>query len=66
MQTLKNKVNEFQALLEAKSLKYTYERKMILEEVAGLKEHFDADSLYDRFKKKGMRILPGRLVGQKL
>lgn len=48
--------DKFQALLLEKSLKYTYERRNIFEEVAGLKDHFDADSLYERFKKKGMRI----------
>ena len=46
----------FQSLLEERGLKYTYERKAIYEEVAHLKEHFDADSLYERFKKKGLRI----------
>ena len=56
MQALKNKVDEFESLLETKGLKYTYERKMIFEEVLGLKEHFDADSLYERFKNKGLRI----------
>ena len=46
----------FQSLLENKGLKYTYERKCIFEEVEKIKEHFDADSLYERFKSKGMRI----------
>ena len=31
-------------------------RKKIYEEVSTLKHHFDADSLYERFKKKGLRI----------
>ena len=46
----------FEHLLEERGLKYTYERKLIYEEVSHLKEHFDADSLYDRFKKRGLRI----------
>lgn len=46
----------FESLLEAKGLKYTFERQQIFDEVSRLKEHFDADSLYDRFKKKGLRI----------
>ncbi|MBI4970665.1 MAG: transcriptional repressor [Candidatus Omnitrophica bacterium] len=46
----------FKALLEAKGLKLTHERRVIFEEVSRLNEHFDADSLYDRFKKKGLRI----------
>lgn len=53
---LKNKADEFQTLLERKGLKYTYERKMVFDEVSHLKEHFDADSLYERFKNKGLRI----------
>jgi len=56
MEALKDKVHHFQELLEKKGLKHTYERKLILDEVMHLKEHFDADSLYERFKKKGLRI----------
>ncbi len=56
MEDLKDRASHFQELLEKKGLKYTYERKLILEEVARLKEHFDADSLYERFKKRGLRI----------
>lgn len=51
-----NRLEPFQELLKERGLKYTFERKLIYEEVAHLKEHFDADSLYDRFKKKGLRI----------
>jgi len=46
----------FQSLLAKKGLKFTFERKRIFEEVFALKEHFDADSLYARFKKLGLRI----------
>lgn len=56
MEALKDKVGHFEGLLEKRGLKYTYERKQILDEVLHLKEHFDADSLYERFKKKGLRI----------
>lgn len=56
METLKDKATLFQELLEQKGLKYTHERKQIFEEVTHLKEHFDADSLYERFKEKGLRI----------
>jgi len=54
--TSKSKLDSsaFQALLEGQGLKFTYERKHIYEEVSKLKGHFDADSLYDRFKKKGL------------
>lgn len=47
---------KFETLLQGKGLKYTYERRLIFEEVTHLKEHFDADSLYARFKNKGLRI----------
>ena len=56
MEALKEKLGHFQELLETRGLKYTYERKQILDEVLHLREHFDADSLYERFKKKGLRI----------
>ncbi len=46
----------FQQLLENQGLKYTSERLRIFEEVSRLKQHFDADSLYERFKAKGLRI----------
>jgi Fur family ferric uptake transcriptional regulator len=48
--------DKFRGLLEQKGLKFTFERKFICEEVMKLKEHFDADSLYERFKKRGLRI----------
>ena len=56
METLKEQAERFHTLLEKKGLKYTYERKMVFDEVAHLKEHFDADSLYARFINKGERI----------
>ncbi|OGX04801.1 MAG: hypothetical protein A3G87_08540 [Omnitrophica bacterium RIFCSPLOWO2_12_FULL_50_11] len=46
-------------LLQKKGLKLTYERKRIFEEVGKLREHFDADGLYERFKRKGERIARG-------
>src|SRR5437867_603687 len=52
----KHHSERFQKLLEDQGLKYTYERKQIYEEVSHLKKHFDADSLYERFKVKGLRI----------
>lgn len=51
-----NKAERFRKLLEDQDLKYTFERKQIFEEVNRLKHHFDADSLYERFKEKGLRI----------
>lgn len=49
-------MDRFQELLEERNLKYTYERKFIFEEVQKLKDHFDADSLYETFKKRGSRV----------
>ena len=49
-------MERFQSLLEEQGLKFTHERRSIFEEVCHVKEHFDADSLYERFKKKGDRI----------
>lgn len=48
--------SRFESLLEERGLKFTYERKQIFQEVSHLKNHFDADSLYERFRKKGLRI----------
>lgn len=47
---------DFKKMLELKGLKYTYERRTICDEVLELRKHFDADSLYERFKEKGLRI----------
>ena len=56
MTTAKDTHSRFQDLLEEQGLKYTYERRTIFEEVSHFSEHFDADSLYERFKQKGLRI----------
>jgi len=48
--------DHFQALLNEKGFKLTFERKTILDEVRHMNSHFDADSLYERFKKKHIRI----------
>jgi Fur family transcriptional regulator, ferric uptake regulator len=56
MQTQKEDAQAFRELLEKKGLKFTYERKCIHDEVMNLKDHFDADDLHERFKRKGLRI----------
>ena len=56
MNKLKTKEHQFQELLDQKELKYTLERKLIFDETMHLKTHFDADKLYERFKKKGVRV----------
>ena len=52
----KDRESQYQTLLIEKGLKFTHERKVIFDEVCHLKSHFDADSLYERFKHKGLRI----------
>jgi len=47
---------KFEELLKEKGLRFTYERRYIFDEVSHLKDHFDADSLYARFKMKKLRI----------
>ena len=56
MQQQTDSLEAFKKLLERKNLKYTYERQRIFEEIQKVDRHFDSDSLYERFKKKGDRI----------
>lgn len=49
----------FVQLLAQKGLKCTYERKKIYDEIQKVESHFDADSLYARFKERGERISRG-------
>lgn len=46
----------FRQLLAAKGLKFTTERELLLNHVLETRKHFDADSLYESLKKKGVRI----------
>ena len=56
MQKNKDKSAGFKELLGRKGLKYTHERECIYEEVQQIEKHFNADSLYERFKKRGARV----------
>ncbi len=56
MHNRKEMLESFKKLLEQKGLKYTHERECIYDEIQTIECHFDADSLYERFKKKGQRI----------
>jgi Fur family transcriptional regulator, ferric uptake regulator len=47
---------DFQSQLQKRNLKYTHVREVILNEVMGLKVHFDADGLFEILKGKGHRI----------
>ena len=56
MQKPKDNLESFKELLSGKGLKYTYERECIYDEVQRIGSHFNADSLYERFKKRGARV----------
>ena len=56
MQREGSESQKFRGLLESKDLKYTFERKKILEEIIRINRHFDADGLYEIIKKKGLRV----------
>jgi len=47
---------DFRYLLENKGLKWTFERKIILQEILQLRKHFDADEFYSSLKDKGLRV----------
>jgi len=47
---------EFQEYLRSKGLKFTPERRAILNEIFAMHRHFDVESLYDFLKKRGERI----------
>lgn len=49
-------VTSFRDLLARKGLKFTEERRQLLEEVLLLRSHFDADNLFAIAKKKGIRV----------
>ena len=42
--------------LEEQGLRYTYSRKLFFDQIVGLSGHFDADGLYEIFKKNGYRV----------
>ena len=56
MQKPKDTLEAFKDLLSRRKLKYTYERQAIYEEVQHIAKHFNADSLYERFKKRGEQM----------
>ncbi len=56
MQKINKKSEAFRTLLDRKGLKYTRERECIYDEVQRIEKHFNADSLYERFKKRGDRM----------
>jgi Fur family transcriptional regulator, ferric uptake regulator len=49
-------LDAFKELLNRKGLKYTFERESIYEEIQRIDKHFNADSLYERFKSRGARV----------
>ena len=56
MQKPKDTLGAFKGLLNDKGLKYTHERECIYGEIQRIEKHFNADSLYERFKKRGSRV----------
>lgn len=46
----------FRDLLKRKKLKFTRERKRLLEEAVNEKAHFDADAWYLRLRQKGVEV----------
>jgi Fur family transcriptional regulator, ferric uptake regulator len=46
----------FKELLTTRGLRYTHERECIFDEVQRIDKHFNADSLYERFKNRGERV----------
>ena len=56
MRKPKDGLEAFKDLLKQRGLKYTYERQHIFEEIQKFEHHFNADSLYERFKKREERI----------
>lgn len=56
MQKPKDNLESFKELLNTRGLRYTHERECIFDEVQRIDKHFNADSLYERFKKKGERV----------
>ncbi len=56
MHKQKETLELYKRLLERKGYKYTHERECIYDEVQRIERHFNADSLYERFKKRGARV----------
>lgn len=54
--TASEKREAFRNLLQKKKLKFTEERRLLLEEAMNERTHFDADAWYDRLRKKGLSI----------
>ena len=50
------KEEKFNSYLKSKGLKFTPERKIILQEVFSLRKHFNADQLFEKLHKKNKQI----------
>lgn len=52
-----SEVNKFKGYLRSKGLKFTFERRIILETIFSLHNHFDVEDLYRKIEKRiGERI----------
>jgi Fur family ferric uptake transcriptional regulator len=53
---MKSEMKKFKEYLKSGGLSFTTERRQILEGVFSIDGHFDVDELYDRLRKRRMRI----------
>ena len=53
---MENYNRKFSEYLKNKGLKFTPERKNVMEEVFSIHKHFNIDELYDRLRKQGKHI----------
>jgi Fur family ferric uptake transcriptional regulator len=51
-----NEEGEFSAFVRQKGLKFTPDRRAILNEIFLIHKHFDIDEIYERLKKKGKKV----------
>ncbi len=49
-------LRDFKRFIKKKGLKYTQEREEIFKEILSIKDHFDVEDLYFRFKEKNSKI----------
>lgn len=52
----KNEIDTFRRFLESKELKLTKQRIIILKQVLGTNDHFNADEIYEATRKKQLNI----------
>mgnify|MGYP006287565535 CR=1 FL=1 len=53
---MKDYIQEFKKYLKKNNLKYTLERKDIVEAIIGLDKHFDAEQIYQQLRKQASDV----------